>query len=148
MNADSILSKTDKGAEEIATRKYKLDPKLRTLLIMVNGTSTAAQLAQKFAGMDIQPQLAQLEREGYVKAAAGVAATSTGADIKKIRMEVSRALTDLLGPDAESMAMKIEQCATVEALRDFLEQRKQTLSSALGRKAPDFWSRTETLIRA
>ena len=146
MGPDSILAKTEKGAEEIATRKYKLDAKLRTLLIMVNGTTSVAQLAQKFAGMDIQPQLAQLERDGYVKEGAGAAAST--ADIKKVRMEVSRALTDILGPSAEAMAIKIEECATMEALRAYLDSKKATLTSALGRKAPEFWSKTDSLTRA
>jgi hypothetical protein len=146
MGPESILVKTDKGAEEIATRKYKLDARLRTLLIMVNGTASVAQLAQKFAGVDIAPQLAQLEKDGYVKEG-GAAAAST-ADIRKIRMEVSRALTDILGPDAETMALKIEACETMDALRAYLEARKPMLTSALGRRAPDFWGKTEPLIRA
>jgi hypothetical protein len=143
MSPDSILTKTDKGAEEIATRKHKLDPKLRTLLIMVNGAATAAQLAQKFAGIgDIQPLLAQLEKEGYVKAGGGAA------DIKEARMEVARALTAALGPEADAMTMKIESLPTMDALRAYLEERKPMLTAALGRKAADFWSKAETLTRA
>lgn len=145
MNAESILVKTDKGAEEIATRKYKLDPKLRTLLIMVNGTASAAQLAQKFAGIgDIQPLLARLAKDGYVKEAGNAG----GGDIKSVRMEVARALYDILGPEAEAMTMKIESCATMDALRAYLEERKGTLTQALGRNAPGFWSKTDKLIRA
>jgi hypothetical protein len=146
MGPDSVLSKTDKGAEEIATRKYKLDPKLRTLLIMVNGTASVAQLAQKFAGMNIEQQLAQLEKDGFVRG--GAAAPAGGGDIKKVRMEVARALNDILGPGAESMAMKIEECPTLEALRAYLESKRATLNSALGRRAVEFWSKTESLTRA
>jgi hypothetical protein len=145
MSPDSILTKTDKGAEEIATRKHKLDPRLRTLLIMVNGAATAAQLAQKFAGIgDIQPLLAQLEKEGYVKAGGGAA----GGDIKEVRMEVARALTAALGPEADAMTMKIEGIPSMDALRAYLEQRREMLTQALGGKAPAFWSRVETLTRA
>jgi len=146
MGPDSVLSKTDKGAEEIATRKYKLDAKLRALLIMVNGTASVAQLAQKFPGMDIQQPLVQLEKDGYVRASAGAAAG--GGDIRKVRIEVSRALTDILGPQAESMAMKIEECATLDALRAHLDAKKEMLTSALGRRAPEFWAKATSLTRA
>jgi hypothetical protein len=146
MNPGSILVKTDKGAEEISTRKYKLDAKLRTMLIMVNGTASVADLQQKFAGMDIAPQLAQLEKDGFVRA--GTTSASTAVDIKKVRMEVARALTDILGPGAESMAIKIEECATMDALRAYLEGRRESLSSALGRRAADFWAKVDGFTRA
>ena len=151
MHPDSVLAKTAKGTEEIATRKYKLDARLRALLIMVNGTSTAAELQQKFAGMDIGPQLAQLEREGYVKDGGGAAAGAAGAgggDVKRARMEIARALTDALGPGAETMAIKIEECATMGALRAYLDSRRDTLNAALGGKAGAFWARAESFIRA
>lgn len=42
-----LLEKTDKGREEIATRRYKLSPKLRSLLVMIDGnTQTSALLKQ------------------------------------------------------------------------------------------------------
>ena len=37
MEPKTVLSKTDKGREEIETRKYKLDQSLRAVLITVNG---------------------------------------------------------------------------------------------------------------
>jgi hypothetical protein len=153
MSPDSILVKTDKGAEEIATRKYKLDAKLRTLLIMVNGASSAAQLAQKFAGIgDIQPLLVQLEKEGYVREGAapdaGAAAAGPAADIKAVRLALARAVTDVLGPGGDSIALKIEECATMDALRAYLDSKREMLNSVLGRKAPDFWKKAESLIRA
>lgn len=42
-----LFEKTDKGREEIATRRYKLSPKLRSLLVMIDGsTPTSALLKQ------------------------------------------------------------------------------------------------------
>jgi hypothetical protein len=118
---------------------------------MVNGTSTVAQLQQKFAGMDIQPQLAQLERDGYVREGAAKAAPSAapaGGDVKAARLQIARALTDALGPSAEGMAIKIEECPTMDALRGYLEGRRAMLTSALGRKAADFWAKADSLTRA
>jgi hypothetical protein len=47
-----IFDKTDKGREEIATRKYRLAPRLRTLLLLIDGKQTTGQLLQKIAGLD------------------------------------------------------------------------------------------------
>jgi hypothetical protein len=156
MGPGSILVKTDKGAEEISTRKYKLDAKLRTLLIMVNGNASVADLQQKFAGMDIAPQLAQLAKDGFVRegssqgtaSPAPAPAGASSGDIRKVRIEVARALTDILGPSAEAMAVKIEECETMGALRAYLDARKAMLTSAMGRRAPDFWAKVDSLTRA
>ncbi len=51
---DRIFDKTDKGREEIATRKYRLAPRLRTLLLLIDGKQTTGQLLQKIAGLDEQ----------------------------------------------------------------------------------------------
>jgi hypothetical protein len=49
-----IFDKTDKGREEIATRKYRLAPRLRTLLLLIDGRQSTGQLLQKIAGLDEQ----------------------------------------------------------------------------------------------
>lgn len=49
-----IFDKTDKGREEIATRKYRLAPRLRTLLLLIDGKQNTGQLLQKIAGLDEQ----------------------------------------------------------------------------------------------
>ena len=53
---NSVFEKTDKGREEIATRKYQLPPRLRSLLVMVDGKQTKAQLLKNIAalGMDVR----------------------------------------------------------------------------------------------
>ena len=67
MNPESVLEKTTKGAEEIETRKYKLDSKLRTILIQVNGKLTAAELIASFAQLgDVGALLDDLHRQGFV----------------------------------------------------------------------------------
>lgn len=74
MDLQAVLSKTDKGVEEIETRKHKLEAKLRTLLIVVNGKSTAAELLQNFAQRgDLTPLLERLLAEGFVREGAAPA---------------------------------------------------------------------------
>ena len=71
MNPESVLEKTTKGVEEIETRKHKLDPKLRPILISVNGKLTAGELATQFAQLgDAVPLLDELLKQGFVRVVA------------------------------------------------------------------------------
>lgn len=46
-----LLDKTEKGREEIATRKYHLSPRLRTLLLLIDGKHPIEELLDKLAGI-------------------------------------------------------------------------------------------------
>lgn len=63
----SIYDKTDKGRDEIATRKNQLAARLRTLLLMVDGQKNAATLLQSTAGLGVSENcLGTLLTEGYI----------------------------------------------------------------------------------
>ena len=65
----SIFDKTDKGREEIATRKYRLASRLRTLLVLVDGKHDERDLLAKVAGLGLDQQnLAELLRDGFIAA--------------------------------------------------------------------------------
>ncbi len=51
-----IFDKTDKGREEIATRKYGLAPRMRSLLVLVDGKKSRAELLVKVAGLGLDDQ--------------------------------------------------------------------------------------------
>ncbi len=48
-----LFDKTDKGRDEINTRRFHLAPRLRTLLLLVDGKNTVDQLLQKVAGIGL-----------------------------------------------------------------------------------------------
>ena len=48
-----LFDKTEKGRDEISTRRFHLAPRLRTLLLLVYGKNTADQLLQKVAGIGL-----------------------------------------------------------------------------------------------
>ena len=74
MDLRAILQKTDKGVEEITTRKHKLEQRLRMVLIVVNGRATGAELVAKFAQIgDVTPMIEQLLAGGFIQEAAGAA---------------------------------------------------------------------------
>jgi hypothetical protein len=51
-----IFDKTDKGREEISTRKYKLASRLRTLLLIIDGKKSTAELMQNVGGLGLDEQ--------------------------------------------------------------------------------------------
>jgi hypothetical protein len=72
---NSIFDKTDKGREEIATRKHHLTPRLRTLLLLVDGKHSTQDLLRQVTGLGLGEQnLTELLRDGFIQA---VAATTS-----------------------------------------------------------------------
>jgi len=68
MDEEVIYTKTDKASEEIQNRTYKLNQKMRSLLIMIDGTKPInAYLEFKSVLGDVTSMLAELEQEGFIK---------------------------------------------------------------------------------
>jgi hypothetical protein len=146
MDQNAVLSKSAKGKEEIDTRKHKLDQRLRSVLITVNGKLTVGELAKQFAQMsDIQAVLEKLLREGFVQDAAPAA--DDGARLKTAQVELAALISAALGPNGDSIALKIESAKSLEELRTYLSARREMLDSALGKaKAEAFWAKAGTLV--
>jgi hypothetical protein len=152
MNLNAILVKTAKGQEEIDTRKHKLDMRMRALLIMVNGKSTGGELQLKFGQMDdITARLDKLIAAGFVAPASGsAAAAGAGAapseNFEAARAQLSRMLSDALGPPGDSICIKLEECGSAQEIKDFLDTRREMLDSALGRRGAPFWTKVKELL--
>jgi hypothetical protein len=68
MERQEIYSKTEKGSEEMKSRKYKLPQAMRSLLIMIDGTmSVGAFLDQATALGNVATMLEELEQQGFIK---------------------------------------------------------------------------------
>ncbi len=64
-----LFDKTDKGREEIATRKYGVAPRMRSLLILVDGQKTTPELLAKIAGLNLDmDSLVALTDGGFIAA--------------------------------------------------------------------------------
>lgn len=73
MDNSAIFDKSDKGREEIITRKHKLAPRLRSLLVLVDGKKTAGELLLQLAGMGLdQSSLDQLFDQQFIEPSSGV----------------------------------------------------------------------------
>lgn len=141
MNLESVLKKTAKGVEEIETRRHRLEQKLRTLLIVVNGKATGADLVKQFEQIgDIRPMLEQLLADGFIEAA------QPAADFKEIRVQLAQALTDALGPAGDPIVMQLEACRTADEARAFVESRRPMLEKAVGPRGPAFLAKAKALL--
>lgn len=141
MNRQAVLQKTEKGVAEVQTRAHKLEQRLRMLLIVVNGKATGEDLVKQFAALgDITPMLEQLIAQGFVREAAGEA------DFKDIRVRLSQALTEAMGPAGDAIAMQLEACKDAEALRAFVEAHLERLQGAYGRRMEKFAALSRALL--
>ena len=123
-----IYRKTQKGAEAIANRHSGLAPRLRSLLITVDGKRTHGELATMAAALGDPGRLSELEAEGLVEPAvaeektmpaalepagspqqpAASAAPQRAANLAQAQRFSSHLLERLLGPMAEPLCIKIE----------------------------------------
>ena len=130
MNPDQVFQKTDKGREEIAKRTYRLDARRRMLLILVDGQSSAESLAAKVAHVEgSETFLQSLWTEGFIEPVGEALATAPAvgaAPAHAPRRTPSRSSSSserrapqierLMGPDGDTLALKIEKAATREAV--------------------------------
>jgi len=143
MNPQAVLQKTEKGVDEVQTRRHKLEQRLRTLLIVVNGKATGADLARQFEQIgDVRPMLEQLVAQGFIREAAGASA----AEFREIRVQLSHALTDVLGPAGDAITLQLEECRNLEELRAFVESRRASLEGALGARSAKFFAKAKQLL--
>ncbi len=133
MDQNVVLAKTGRGNREITTRKYKLNSRLRAILIVIDGKTTYGELLNKFGQIDnIEVDIEALMKHGFIRAAA---------DFKKQRMAISRQLTDMLGPGADYLTMQVEDCKSLDDLGKLMVEKREMLDSTLGARSKAFWDK-------
>ena len=69
-----VYDKTDKGREEIATRQHRLPTRLRTLLLLVDGKQSVADLLAKIGSLGLtEESIGELVENGFIQAASAQA---------------------------------------------------------------------------
>lgn len=149
----NIHRKTAKGQAEIETRAHRLPPRLRSALILVDGKRNDDELA-KLVLQDPEGTLKALLDGGFIEAyavaapppapaapapaaapAAKAPAPPTGVPgFEQSRREAVRALTDLVGPMAEAVAIRMEKTRSAEDLRPLLTLAMQVIANTRGRQ--------------
>lgn len=143
MNLQAVLQKTEKGVEEIKTHAQGLEPRLRTLLIVINGKTSGAELIRQFERVgDVQPMLERLIAGGFVREMP----VAASADFRDVRLQLSHALTDAMGPAGDAIALQLEACKSIDALRAFVEEKRPALEGALGPRIAKFFALAKSLL--
>lgn len=156
LNPNTIYFKTEAGMEEVKARALGLRAELRRLLILVDGHTPLSRLAIFVRGSEIDFLIAELEFQHLVTTGTGAAATPTAglpaaaspaapatsanlepttAQLLAVRRAAIGTLHDLLGPDADVLAVQIERGKDAQALRVAITDIRQTLDRELGTHA-------------
>jgi len=159
MDGPIVYSKTPKGDAEVAARSAQLSMTTRRVLIMVDGKRTVDELAVLLRPGEIDAVITQLESAGLIQrnsathaidvpTVAGrvlesVAPTTQGGapdeqnpmTLDEAKRRAVRELTDRLGPGAESLAIRIEGCKTIEDFRERVREAERLVMAALGQAA-------------
>lgn len=149
----TIYRKTAQGQHEIETRALRLGPRLRGALILVDGRRSDAELLRL---LPQQPEetLRALVEAGLIEAVAVAAEAPQRAApqpkapaapqipaslppraFETIRADLVRSFTDLVGPMAEALAIKMERTRNPRELAPLLDVARQVVANARGAQA-------------
>ncbi len=115
-----IVCRTEKGDEELRSRRHGLGRDLRFVLILVDGHSPVDELAQKADGWDVKSSLRELARQGFVTL--GDESPPEAGDVPAIKGRLIRIAEELLGDNAPAIVEKLRAAPdTAEGLKSAAE---------------------------
>lgn len=145
MHPGEIYAKTEAGARELQERKLNLPIALRTLLIMIDGNRTVADVLERARALRVDADaLAVLERSGLIARKFGAPSTVKAATRPEGRSEdeverfiaaqrqLSDAINAHLGFRGYLLMMRLQRAANLRDLHDFLPDFAQALVKRLG----------------
>lgn len=148
MHPGEIYAKTEDGVRELKERKLNLSIALRSVLIMVDGHRTVAEVLERAQALRVDvTALAALERAGLISkrfsAPSGVerahAPASRTTDEVERFMAAQTRLSDLisqhLGFRGYLMMMRLQRAENLRDLHDFLPDFAQALVKRVGMEA-------------
>jgi hypothetical protein len=122
----SIYDKTAKGKEEIATRKYQLAPRLRTLLVLIDGRRGEEELLRNVAGLGLGASaLAELLEHGYIVLATSYVALAED----PLPAELSLAEP---APAPQVQAQQSAQAAQIAQFQSIYDFYNKTIKNTIG----------------
>ena len=154
----TLYRKTSKGQSEIETRAHRLPPRVRSMLILVDGRRDSDALAL-LVGPQAAESLAALATEGFIERLGDAPAAPASAlapappptvvpvpapaattapvaiAFEPLRRNAVRALTELIGPMAEPLAIRMERTRTLVELQPLLALAQEMIANTRGRQA-------------
>jgi hypothetical protein len=153
ISAGAIYIKTRAGMEEVRNRKLKLPSKLRTVLILIDGTKPALILKEEAATLGAPADFLEiLVQQGLVEqvGAANVPSSQerravvrgvAEPDVKKLdpvaryrtaQQFMNDTAVNSLGLKAFFFTLKLEKCATVDDLRPLVDAYRAAITKGSG----------------
>lgn len=143
----SIYDKTDKGREEIATRRFQLAPRLRTLLVLVDGHRSEEELLRNVAGIGLtENALQELLEQGYILLATSYAslpepepeavAPQPADQVQQFRSIYdfyNKTIKSTMGLRGFPLQLKVEKAGSVDELRQLRDPYVEAVQKAKGR---------------
>lgn len=153
MQRDDLPVKTDKGREEIDTRRHGLSLALRRVLIVVDGRTSIGQLLDRAPFGDVARALEELERQGFI-AVGGEAAVRSGLPPsaqpagRSTRAELVALAQALLGANAGRVVKRLEEAEdSTESLAQAVQACHKLIRLVIDEaKAEQFLQRANELI--
>ena len=160
MSAGDIYRKTARGTQEIAQRKVKLNPRVRTMLILIDGLQPELLVKEEAAKVGAPADfLEQLLRQGLIEKAGRVAGAAVPAPATQAAPdEYSRfraakdfmnvTIVDALGIKSFFFTLKLERAGTVADLRELAGSYREALAKSEGdAQAVVLAARLEEMLR-
>ncbi len=155
LDKQAIYHKTPQGAEAMANRQSGLRPKLRSLLIMVDGKRSFSDLCA--LNGDCETLLLQLAQDGLVEPIGGVMLPPAGpvhtvaetqvavtmpaplvvATLPDAKRFASRLLMETLGPTSEMLCIKIESAGNLADFVGAVKRARDIVGGVKGAAAAD-----------
>ncbi|WP_247869614.1 MULTISPECIES: hypothetical protein [Oxalobacteraceae] len=153
-----VFDKTEKGREEIATRKHQLATRLRTLLVMIDGKQSSEELLKKVSGIGLNAEsLAELEKNGFIQsvvtaapapapvappAQAPAAAPAPGAGVlpagqsqfEAIYHFYTETIKSTIGLRGYTLQLKVEKAASIDEFRQLRNPYLEAVLKAQGKE--------------
>jgi hypothetical protein len=148
MATGTVYRKTERGAAEVRDRKLKLGPRLRTMLILVDGALPEFLLKEDAQRLGAPPDfLQQLLSAGLIEPVAGSAPASAAAAkaapsaavpadeftrFREAKNFMNTTIVDALGIKSFFFTMKLERAGTCADLRGLVEPYREAIAKAEG----------------
>lgn len=148
MHTGEIYAKTEEGIREVKERKLSLPIALRSLLIMIDGKSTVAEVLERARALGVDEEsILALARAGLVAKRFSAPSDATGPAASVPRTEdeaqrfvaLQRRLSDLinqhLGLRGYLLIMRLERASNLRDLHDLLPDVAKALVKRIGMEA-------------
>jgi hypothetical protein len=149
MQPTDVLVKTDKGVEEVKTRKYRLPARSRILLFMIDGRHAIGEILDQTAklGMpatalkelidgefvtNISASTIRASQPGSASAASGVVEATDIERYIRAQKFMNDTIVDALGIKAFFFTLKLERANNVADLQALVDDYSKAMEKGMG----------------